>query len=90
MEWIGLAEAVIGSLSLYLGYKLFCDRRPVLVTNLVAGALLAIFGVGILIADVRAIRSPHSDSNPARRHNSTEEGSYERFHRTARVADRRV
>jgi sulfite exporter TauE/SafE len=55
--WMRLAMAALGAVSLYLGYKLFCDlsqenRR---VSNLVAGALLAVFGLGLLFAQARGI-----------------------------------
>jgi len=61
-----LAIAVAGALSIYLGYKLFCDSayQKSRVRHLVSGALLAIFGLGILIADVRGLRTPERRSHP--------------------------
>jgi hypothetical protein len=52
--------AATGILSIFLGYRLFCDlsratlagARSVSLTNLASGALLAVFGLGILVADV--------------------------------------
>jgi hypothetical protein len=75
--WVRVAIAAIGALSVYLGYRLFCDRRPVLLTNLISGALLAVFGLGILVADARSLRASGSDSHPAsRQRKATEEGSF--------------
>jgi hypothetical protein len=61
-EWVRAAMAVAGVLSIYLGYRLFCNiaaqrtlRRSILLTNMASGALLALFGLGILVADVRAV-----------------------------------
>ena len=91
MELIRLAAAVIGTLSIYLGYRLFCDRRPVLLTNLASGALLALFGLGILLADVRAMRPPGPDFHPAwENRKSTEDGSFEapRLNRQTKVVER--
>jgi hypothetical protein len=64
-----VAIALTGALSLFLGYRLFCDQRTArgaLLTNLLSGALLAIFGLGILIADFRGVpRIPVRDIHPA-------------------------
>jgi hypothetical protein len=57
-------------MSIFLGYRLFCSiggesrRWSLLVTNLAAGALLALFGVGILIADIRGIAATAPDQRP--------------------------
>jgi hypothetical protein len=50
--------AFAGALSVYLGYRLFCDSayQRSRVRHLVSGALLAMFGLGILIAEVRGVR----------------------------------
>ncbi len=47
--------AVAGALSVYLGYGLFCDSayQKSRIRHLVSGTLLATFGLGIWIADVR-------------------------------------
>jgi hypothetical protein len=75
--WVRVAIAAIGALSVYLGYRLFCDRRPVLLTNLISGALLAMFGLGILVADARSLRPSDPDSHHSRRQRkATEEGSF--------------
>ena len=88
--WMRLAIAVGGALSIYLGYRLFCDipfrqartLRTVFLVNLIAGAALAILGVGMLIADVRAIQSeayktPETpDSRAARVKRPAREGSF--------------
>ena len=71
--------AVVGALSIYLGYRLFCDSayRKNRLRHLVSGALLAVLGVGVLIADVRSVRTARTDSQVAsHRAKSTKEGSF--------------
>jgi hypothetical protein len=46
-EWARIAIAAAGALSIYLGYRLFCDAR-----NAIFGAVLALFGMGVLVADL--------------------------------------
>jgi hypothetical protein len=80
---VDILMAVAGALSIYLGYGLFCDSayQKSRVRHLVSGALLAILGLGILIAGVRELRSARPDSRAARyqyRRKSTKEGSFER------------
>jgi hypothetical protein len=73
--------AVVGALGIYLGYRLFCDSayQKSRVRHLVSGALLAVFGLGMLIADVRDFRAARPDSHAARyKRKSTKEGSFER------------
>jgi hypothetical protein len=60
--------ALIGILSVYLGYRLFCGiaeqrtgKPSLLITNLASGALLALFGIGILVAGLRG----YGDTAPA-------------------------
>jgi hypothetical protein len=81
-SWIRLAIAAGGLLSIYLGYKLFCDVpvrigrtfRRVVILNLVSGVALALLGVGILTADIRSMQN---NDSPALRHKkSAEEGSF--------------
>jgi hypothetical protein len=50
--------AVAGVLSIYFGYRLFCHTRRW--TSLVAGAFLALLGMGMLVADVRKPIVSHS------------------------------
>jgi hypothetical protein len=71
--------AVAGALSIYLGYRLFCDcaYQKSRVRHLVSGALLAIFGLGILIADIHALREAAHHSRSAWQKKATEEGSFE-------------
>jgi hypothetical protein len=63
---LGLLMAVAGALSIYLGYRLFCDSayQKSRVRHLVSGALLAVFGLGILIADVRGLRAASHRAQP--------------------------
>ncbi len=86
-NWVRLAIAAGGLLSIYFGYKLFCDVplrigrtfRTIFVLNLVSGAALALFGVGVLTADLRGIRNDHPADGPASGDHSrpsTEPGSF--------------
>jgi hypothetical protein len=61
-----LAMAIAGVISIYLGYKLFCDSayQKSRVRHLVSGALLAVFGLGILIADFHGLRTATHRSHP--------------------------
>ena len=52
-----IALALVGALSIYCGYRLFCKPSAQWL-NPVSGALLTIFGMGILTADVRGIGQP--------------------------------
>ena len=66
--WLTIAPIFVGALSIFLGYRLFCDvsgRRSGVFTSLASGALLALFGMGLLIADFRGIARPASNSKPA-------------------------
>ena len=81
-DWLRLTIAAGGFLSIYVGYKLFCDVpfqrgktfRRIFVLNLLSGAALALFGVGVLTADLRSVHVP--DSGVVRHKRSTEEGSF--------------
>ena len=53
MDVLQIAIALLGALSIFLGYRLFC-YSPV---RLLSGALLALFGVAILSADLIGLRS---------------------------------
>jgi len=76
---VEILMAVAGALSVYLGYRLFCDcaYQKSRVRHLVSGALLAVFGLGILIADVRDLRSAAHHSHSASQKKATQEGSFE-------------
>ena len=96
-----LAMMVIGAVSLYVGYRLFCDSpqvsearvRAVVTRNFVAGALLAVFGLGILYNEARAlaVQSHHPARRVWNRTKPTEQGSFEtpRVHRET-VAQRSI
>lgn len=87
MEILMAAASV---LSLYLGYRLFCDCADPKnrMRHLASGALLAVFGLGILIADIHAHRARAHHSHSARQKNATEEGSFEppNFNRSGKPA----
>jgi hypothetical protein len=71
---VDILMAVAGALSIYLGYRLFCDSvyQRSRVRHLVSGALLAVFGLAILIAGIRGI--PAAARPDA--HSSAERGSF--------------
>ncbi len=86
-DWVRLTMAIGGALSIYIGYKFFCDLpfrkaktlRGVLLVNLISGALLAVFGTGLLIADFRGIRRDANqarDSRLIRRKGPARQGSF--------------
>ena len=52
-----IAIAVVGALSIYWGYRLFC-KPSVQWLNAISGALLTVFGMGVLTADVRGVAHP--------------------------------
>jgi hypothetical protein len=76
---VEILMAAAGALSIYLGYRLFCDcaYQQSRGRHLVSGALLAVFGLGILIADVESLRSAAHHSHSAWQKKATEEGSFE-------------
>lgn len=83
-EWVRAVMAIGGALSIYLGYRLFCDiafqkpaRRSILLTNMASGALLALFGLGILVAEVRGIAVAAHYRHPDWQKKSSEERSLE-------------
>jgi hypothetical protein len=53
MDVIQIAIALLGALSVFLGYRLFCDSPA----RFLSGALLTLFGAGILSADLIGMRS---------------------------------
>jgi len=94
-NWMRLGIAAVGCISIYLGYKLFCDgtQEGKRLTTFVAGALLAIFGLGIVLAEFREIGSGGREAHHRmQRSRSTEEGSFSTpaRHLTIRSADRFV
>jgi hypothetical protein len=84
--WVKLAIAAVGFLSIYLGYKLFCDIpfrggrtfRTIFLVNLVSGAALALFGVGVLTADLRSMRNDRNGAGAGAVHHqrAVEDGSF--------------
>jgi hypothetical protein len=65
MDVLQIAIAILGALSVFLGYRLFCET-PV---RLLSGALLALFGVAILSADLIGLRGHAAiESKPATQH----------------------
>lgn len=78
--WVRAGIVLIGAVSIYLGYQLFCDvphenRR---LRNFVAGALLAVLGLGIVLMEVRAMGATEQAHRRLHRSRSTEVGSYDR------------
>jgi hypothetical protein len=74
-----LIIALIGILSIYLGYRLFCGRSVQrTLTNLASGALLALFGMGTLVADVRGYTAPGRLDQPEWQRKSSQHRSFER------------
>ena len=53
MDVLQIAIAILGAVSVFLGYRLFCQSG----IRLLSGALLALFGVALLSADLIALRS---------------------------------
>jgi hypothetical protein len=53
MEVLRIAIAILGALGILLGYRLF-SGSPL---RIVSGALLALFGVGIISADLIGLRN---------------------------------
>lgn len=91
-----LAMMAIGGISLYMGYRLFCDTprvseervRAIVLRNFVAGALLAVLGLGILFSEARAFAAQsHEAHRRWNRSHPAEEGSFQapRLHRETAV-----
>jgi hypothetical protein len=65
MDVLQIAIALLGALSVFLGYRLFCES-PV---RFLSGALLTLFGAGILSADLISLRRDALiESRPATQH----------------------
>lgn len=84
--WVRAGIVLIGAVSVYVGYQLFCNvpqenRR---LTNIVAGALLAVLGLGIMVMEIRAMGANEQAHRRLHRSRSTEVGSYDQpvLHRT--------
>ena len=84
--WLRLLMMAIGGMSLYVGYRLFCDAplvapkstRASVLRNFVAGALLAVLGLGILFVEARGLSArSHETHGGWNRNKSAEQGSYE-------------
>ena len=97
--WLKLAMMAIGGVSLYMGYRLFCDApqageervRSVVLRNFVAGALLAVLGLGILFNEARAFASQsHEAHRRWNRTRPTEQGSFETQHLHREMAVQRI
>jgi hypothetical protein len=65
MDVLHISIALLGALSVFLGYRLFCES-PV---RVLSGALLALFGMGLLGADLVGVSNhARSGSMPATHH----------------------
>ena len=70
-ELLRAATAVMGVLSVYCGYKLFCEipfarRRSSFLIHGLSGALLALFGMALLIADIHSVSMNAAPQSRAR------------------------
>ena len=67
-EWFRIVIAVVGLLSIFLGYRLFCGvsaQKSGKLANFASGALLALFGMVALVAGVvGASGAPSPSSHP--------------------------
>jgi len=59
-EFVRVAIAVAGVVSIFCGYRLFCEipfgrSRAMNIVNGVSGAALALFGMAMLIGDIRSL-----------------------------------
>ena len=95
-----IAMMAIGGISLYIGYRLFCDTprvsqaraHSVVLRNFVAGALLAVVGLGILFTAARSLAAQNHEAHRRwNRPKPAQQGSYEtpRLHRE-RVVQRTI
>lgn len=82
-ELVRAAAGVVGLLSVYCGYKLFCEmpfakNRPMHLIHGLSGALLALFGMALLIAGIHNISAPVAQQSRATAHHSApaEAGSF--------------
>jgi hypothetical protein len=62
MDVLQIAIALLGALSVFLGYRLFCDSAPLVRSapntgRFLSGALLTLFGAAILSADIVGLRT---------------------------------
>lgn len=65
MDVLQIVIAMLGALSVFLGYRLFCGTG----VRLLSGALLALFGVAILSADlIGSRRHVAVQSHPSTHH----------------------
>ncbi len=65
MDVLHIAIGLLGALSVFLGYRLFCDSPA----RYLAGALLTLFGAAILSADLVGMRSHEViEPSPANHH----------------------
>jgi hypothetical protein len=97
--WLKLAMMAIGGVSLYTGYRLFCDApqaseeriRGVVLRNFVAGALLAVLGLGILFHSARALAAQSHEAHQGwNKTKPTERGSFETPHLHRATAVERI
>jgi hypothetical protein len=85
-----VAEGIIGILSIYLGYRLFCDvatERRRFFTNLASGALLGLFGLASLILATANYRPREV---PVRGHGNTRSLNAPGIHRYGQAPQRTV
>ena len=76
----------IGLVSMSFGYRLFCGKRSVLLTNLAAGALLALLGMGLAVLGIRGATATSHHRNPDWQRPSSEQ----KIHKSIRGVERFV
>jgi hypothetical protein len=88
MDVIQIAFAIVGAISIFLGYRLFCDGAlgKTRMIQLASGALLAIFGVAILSADLISVRSRSAPEIRPNTHHAKPAGTHRHNSSTAWLA----
>jgi hypothetical protein len=65
MDVLQIAIALLGALSVFLGYRLFCDSPA----RFLSGALLTLFGAALLSGDLIGMRNNGlTEARPATHH----------------------
>jgi hypothetical protein len=73
--WARIAIGASGFVSIYLGYRLFCETRRVTLLRGLSGALLALYGMAILGGDVWNWRAGSAHAPEVRQTTPADAGS---------------